>query len=132
MFPATAMATAMTNPPAEKTIPDKLYFRIGEVGRICGIPTYVLRFWESEFSQIRPQRTPSGQRLYRKRDVRLILTIQHLLHQKKFTIEGARQYLRRQRRATAPAPEEAERYESSDGTLEQIRHELLDIRRLLT
>ena len=73
--------------------PDKLYYRIGEVSKIAGVPAYVLRFWESEFSAIRPGRTPSGQRLYRKKDVELILTVKQLLYDKKFTIEGARNQL---------------------------------------
>lgn len=74
-------------------IPDKLYFRIGEVAELAGVPSYVLRFWESEFASIRPKRTDSGQRLYRKNDVETILTIKHLLHEKRFTIEGAKQHL---------------------------------------
>jgi DNA-binding transcriptional MerR regulator len=78
----------------EKTpLPDKLYFKIGEVSKIAQLPTYVLRFWENEFSCIRPKRTSSGQRLYRRTDVETILKIRHLLHERKFTIEGARQFL---------------------------------------
>jgi len=74
-------------------IPDKLFFRIGEVSRLAGVPASVLRFWESRFPRIRPRRTDSGQRLYRKSDVALILTVKHLLYDRKFTIEGARRYL---------------------------------------
>ncbi len=74
-------------------IPDKLYYRIGEVAELAGVPSYVLRFWESEFPSISPKRTDTGQRLYRKSDVEIILTIKHLLHEKRFTIEGAKQYL---------------------------------------
>lgn len=77
-----------------QNIPDKLFFRIGEVAKLAGVPSYVLRFWESEFPSIHPKRTDSGQRLYRKSDVETILTIKHLLHEKRFTIEGAKQYLR--------------------------------------
>jgi DNA-binding transcriptional MerR regulator len=80
--------------PSPQDIPDKLYFRIGEVAEIIGVPSYVLRFWETEFPYIRPKRTDSGQRLYRRNDVELILTIKHLLHEKRFTIEGAKQHLR--------------------------------------
>ena len=82
--------------PAHSTIPDKLYYKIGEVSSISGLPAYVLRFWESEFGRIRPKRTPSGQRLYRKSDIELILKIKRLLHEEKFTIPGARQYLKKQ------------------------------------
>ncbi|MCK5485789.1 MAG: MerR family transcriptional regulator, partial [Desulfobacterales bacterium] len=77
--------------PNQKDIPDKLYFRIGEVSKIVGLPTYVLRFWETEFSKIRPKRTSSGQRLYTRNDIELILKIKNLLYEKKFTIQGARQ-----------------------------------------
>ncbi|MEJ2040744.1 MAG: MerR family transcriptional regulator, partial [Desulfosarcinaceae bacterium] len=65
----------------DPTIPDKLYFRIGEVSRIAGVPASVLRFWESAFRRIKPQRTKAGQRLYRKSDVELILTIKNLLYE---------------------------------------------------
>ena len=69
------------NEPYKKELPDKLYFRVGEVGTIVGVPAYVLRFWETEFKRINPKRTPSGQRLYRKKDVELILKIRHLLYE---------------------------------------------------
>ena len=75
------------------SIPDKLYFKIGEVSELLGIPTYVLRFWETEFKRIKPKRTDSGQRLYRKNDVELIQKIQYLLYKKRFTIPGAKRYL---------------------------------------
>jgi DNA-binding transcriptional MerR regulator len=71
-------------------IPDKLYFRIGEVARLCGVEAYVLRFWETEFSQLRPNKSGTGQRLYRKRDVELVLRIKRLLYSEGYTIAGAR------------------------------------------
>ena len=74
-------------------IPDKLYFRIGEVSKIVALPTYVLRFWETEFSRLRPKRTSSGQRLYTRKDIELIFKIKDLLYEKKFTIRGARRHL---------------------------------------
>ena len=74
-------------------IPDKLYFKIGEVSEISGLPSHVLRFWESEFKKIKPRRTESGQRSYTRKDIETILEIKHLLHDKKFTLEGARKYL---------------------------------------
>ena len=74
-------------------IPDKLYFRIGEVSKITKLPAYVLRFWESEFPRIRPKRTAAGQRLYTRTDIELILKIKALLYEKKYTIQGARQHL---------------------------------------
>lgn len=77
----------------EHYFPEKLYYKIGEVSEIAAVPPYVLRFWESEFKRIKPTRTPSGQRLYRKKDVLLVLKIKHLLYNEHFTIRGANQYL---------------------------------------
>ena len=78
----------------EILIPDKLYFRIGEVASLCHLPAYVLRFWESEFPQLKPVKSSTGQRMYRKRDVESILRIKQLLYDQGFTIAGARQQLR--------------------------------------
>lgn len=75
-------------------IPDKLYFRIGEVAALCHLPAYVLRFWESEFPQLKPVKSSTGQRMYRKRDVESVLRIKQLLYEEGFTIAGARQQLR--------------------------------------
>lgn len=84
-----------THQPIRKTvtpeIPDKLYFRIGDVARLCEVPAYVLRFWETEFPQLRPNKGGTGQRLYRKRDVEIALRIKSLLYDQGFTIPGARQ-----------------------------------------
>ena len=78
----------------EILIPDKLYFRIGEVATLCRLPAYVLRFWESEFPQLKPVKSSTGQRMYRKRDVESVLRIKQLLYEQGFTISGARQHLR--------------------------------------
>lgn len=75
-------------------IPDKVYFRIGEVSRLVGVDTHVLRYWESEFSQIKPFRGKSKQRLYRRRDVECLLQIKELLHNEGYTISGARRHLK--------------------------------------
>lgn len=85
------------------SIPDKLYFRIGDVSRLCALPAYVLRFWETEFPQLRPNKGGTGQRLYRKRDVEMALEIKRLLYDEGFTIAGARRLLNEKRRATASA-----------------------------
>lgn len=77
----------------QPVIPDKMYFKIGEVSDITGLEAHVLRFWESEFKNIKPRRTSTGQRMYRKNDIELILYIKHLLHNEKFTIQGARKYM---------------------------------------
>lgn len=105
-------------------IPDKLYFRIGEVSRITGVPAYVLRFWENEFRRMHPKRTPSGQRLYRKKDIETVLAIKNLLYEKKFTIEGARRILHSARTAPEDAPGKLD--------IQAIRSELLSIRRILS
>jgi|KBSMisStandDraft_5_1062788.scaffolds.fasta_scaffold07884_5 DNA-binding transcriptional MerR regulator len=75
-------------------IPEKLYFRIGEVSRLCQLPAYVLRFWETEFPQLKPIKSSTGQRMYRRKDVESVLRIKQLLYQEGFTIPGARQHLR--------------------------------------
>src|SRR5215472_5094138 len=78
----------------EILIPEKLYFRIGEVATLCRLPAYVLRFWESEFPQLKPVKSNTGQRMYRKRDVESVLRIKTLLYESGFTIAGARAQLR--------------------------------------
>ena len=74
-------------------VPDRLYFRIGEVSSITGVPPYVLRYWESEFPALQPRKSGGGQRLYRKRDVFMILEIRKLLYQERYTVAGARRRL---------------------------------------
>lgn len=106
---------------ASVVIPDKFYFKIGEVADLLDLPTHVLRFWESEFKRIKPKRTSAGQRLYRRKDVELILEIKHLLHEKKYTITGAKNYLKdRSARQHPLAP-----------TYDEILNELKSIRQLL-
>jgi DNA-binding transcriptional MerR regulator len=80
-------------------IPDKLYFRIGEVAALLGVEAYVLRYWESEFKMLAPKKSGTGHRLYRRKDVELLLKIKHLLYEKRYTIEGARQHLLREAKA---------------------------------
>src|SRR6202171_3937076 len=74
-------------------IPDKLYFRIGDVSRLAGIKPYVLRFWETEFPGLGPKKSGTGHRLFRRKDVELVLEIKRLLYEQRFTIEGARKHL---------------------------------------
>ena len=74
-------------------IPDKLYYRIGEIQTITEIPAYVLRYWESEFKLLRPKKNPAGQRLYRKKDLDLVLRIKTLLYDERLTLEGAKKRL---------------------------------------
>jgi len=85
-------------------IPDKLYFRIGEVARLLDLPAYVLRFWESEFPQLKPNKGGTGQRLYRRRDVETALEIRKLLYDEGYTIPGARQALKAEPRGPRAVP----------------------------
>jgi DNA-binding transcriptional MerR regulator len=92
--------------PQAPVIPDKLYFRIGEVARLCDVPAYVLRFWETEFPQLKPNKGGTGQRLYRKRDVETALRIKSLLYDQGYTIPGARQVLKSEPSAKSdPTPD---------------------------
>jgi len=79
-------------PPA---IPDRLYFKIGDVAELCGVETYVLRFWESQFPQLKPNKSGTGQRLYRRRDVEMVMEIKRLVHAEGYTLSGARAVLGR-------------------------------------
>ncbi len=82
-----------------KAIPDKLFFKIGEVGEITGIQAHVLRYWETEFSQLAPQKNRAGQRVYRRRDVEIVLRIRQLLYDEGFTIAGAKRKLAQEMRS---------------------------------
>ena len=98
------MARRSPTPTSPSAIPDKPFFKIGEAARLCGVKPYVLRYWETEFRSVKPQKTRSQQRLYRRRDVELLLRIRHLLYDERFTIEGARSRLRELGHDEAPAP----------------------------
>jgi DNA-binding transcriptional MerR regulator len=113
-------------------IPDKLYFKIGEVSELLGVEPYVLRYWESEFPSLSPKKSGTGHRLYRRKDVELLLRIKHLLYDKRFTIEGARQTLHSE--AKAPKPKLAKRVQQelfAEDPLPEIRRELADILKML-
>jgi DNA-binding transcriptional MerR regulator len=100
-------------------IPDKLYFRIGEVARLAGIKPYVLRFWETEFSSLGPRKSGTGHRLYRRKDVELVLEIKRLLYEQRFTIEGARKFLDTRGKSEAPRAEKAAKASASQRDLFQ-------------
>jgi DNA-binding transcriptional MerR regulator len=134
----------MTDPVIEEPreeIPDKLYFRIGEVSRLAGIKPYVLRFWETEFPGLGPKKSGTGHRLYRRKDVELVLEIKRLLYDKRFTIEGARKALDGRGKGdglkvAAPTPKETARsqgdlFTDPSGAFEQVRKELRGILELL-
>jgi DNA-binding transcriptional MerR regulator len=100
----------------------KRYFRIGEVSRIIGVEPYVLRYWESEFPQIRPSRADSNQRTYQKRDLEIILEIKSLLYDEKLTIEGAKKRLKLS---------STRDYSDPAAIIRQVKEELRDLIRLL-
>ena len=113
-------------------IPDKLYFKIGEVSELLGVEPYVLRYWETEFAVLSPKKSGTGHRLYRRKDVELLLKIKYLLYEKRFTIEGARQTLQAQ--AKAPKPISAKRVQQdlfAADPLPEIRRELEEILKVL-
>jgi len=113
-------------------IPDKLYFKIGEVSELLGVEPYVLRYWETEFSVLSPKKSGTGHRLYRRKDVELLLRIKHLLRDKRYTIEGARQSLQAEARAPKPQPVKlAQRELFTEDPLPEIRRQLADILQLL-
>ena len=113
-------------------IPDKLYFKIGEVGDLLGVEPYVLRYWESEFPQLSPKKSGTGHRLYRRKDVELLLRIKQLLYEKRFTLEGARQTLQaNQRGSKAKAAKVVQPGLFSNDALPEIRRELAEILQLL-
>ena len=128
---AARKKTTSKSKASEVFIPDKLYFRIGEVATLCHLPAYVLRFWESEFPQLKPVKSSTGQRMYRRRDVESVLRIKTLLYEQGFTISGARQQLRSETKTDKgqstipfPAPAAAE--------IQHIRQGLREILNLLS
>ena len=118
------------------SIPDKLYFKIGEVSQLVGVEPYVLRYWESEFPGLSPRKSNTGQRMFRRKDVELLLQIKQLLYEKKFTIEGARKALKSGKgqaaAETPPAPIRQEELFPAANPLPGIRRELVDILKLLS
>lgn len=128
---ARRAAAAKSTTGTEVLIPEKLYFRIGEVAQLCRLPAYVLRFWETEFPQLRPVKSSTGQRMYRHKDVENVLHIKKLLYEEGFTIAGARQQLRAENKGDKsqnplPFPERP----ASD--LKQLRQGLREILTILS
>jgi DNA-binding transcriptional MerR regulator len=138
LIPRPVVESAMSTPAKSKAswkneivVPDKLYFRIGEVSRLCRLPAYVLRFWETEFPQLKPVKSSTGQRMYRRKDVEAVLHIKKLLYEEGFTIAGARQQLRAEVAITKnQAPLPFPTHSASD--LRRIRHGLQEILTMLS
>ncbi|HWH78630.1 MAG TPA: MerR family transcriptional regulator [Candidatus Binatus sp.] len=113
-------------------LPEKIYFKIGEVSEIVGVEPYVLRYWETEFELLKPSKAPSKHRLYKKRDVELLLNIKRLLYTEGFTIEGARKKLKetkKEEKNQLKLPLSEQKYKSA---LVRLRKELESLRRLVS
>jgi DNA-binding transcriptional MerR regulator len=130
--------TKMAGEAETPQIPDKLYFRIGEVSRLAGVKSYVLRYWETEFPGLSPRKSGRDHRLYRRKDVELVLEIKRLLYEKRFTIEGARKHLESRAKESKPgrgaAPAAQGQLFPPAGTqkaVDAIRRELQEILTLL-
>ena len=114
---------------------DKLYFKIGEAAKIVGVKPYVLRYWETEFSVVKPGKTRSKHRLYRRKDVETLMRIKQLLHGERFTIEGARRQLKSEAKHSKPAgPSPAAKGPAGRQVeqLREIRDKLFDLRKKLS
>jgi DNA-binding transcriptional MerR regulator len=114
------------------SLPDKIYFKIGEVSEIVGVEPYVLRYWETEFEVLKPSKAPSRHRLYKKRDVQLLLDIKRLLYTEGFTIEGARKKLKESKKEEKDQlrlPLSEQKYRNA---LVKIKRELQSLRKLLS
>jgi DNA-binding transcriptional MerR regulator len=113
-------------------LPDKIYFKIGEVSHIVGVEPYVLRYWETEFEILKPSKAPSRHRLYKKKDVELLLDIKRLLYSEGFTIEGARKKLKegkKEEKSQLRLPLADQKYRSA---LSKIRRDLQSLRKILS
>jgi DNA-binding transcriptional MerR regulator len=99
VFPMPTAKRKLAKSQPEVVIPEKIYFRIGEVSELAKLPTYVLRFWETEFAQLKPTKSSTGQRMYRRKDVEYVMQIRKLLYEDGFTIAGAREKLREEMRS---------------------------------
>ncbi|AGF79865.1 putative transcriptional regulator [Desulfocapsa sulfexigens DSM 10523] len=107
-------------------IPDKLYFKIGEVSKLASVAPHVLRYWESEFKEIQPKRANSNQRLYKRNDVEIILLIKTLLHEQGYTLAGAKKFLSEKSEAPFVA-----KVTHATNHLETIKKELLVVKNIL-
>jgi len=114
------------------SLPDKIYFKIGEVSQIVGVEPYVLRYWETEFELLKPSKAPSRHRLYKKKDVELLLDIKRLLYSEGFTIEGARKKLKESKREERNQLKLPLSDNKQKATLARIKKDLLSLRKLLS
>ncbi len=111
----------------EVIIPDRLYFRIGEVAELCDLPAYVLRFWETEFPQLKPTKGSTGQRMYRRNDVEYVLRVKKLLYDEGFTIAGAREQLKSEAKGSKKQPPLLFAVKPQTDELKRVRQGLQEI-----
>jgi DNA-binding transcriptional MerR regulator len=114
------------------TLPDKLFYKIGEVAEVAGVKTSVLRFWESEFAFLKPAKSSTGQRLYSKDEVELVLQVKHLLYNEKFTIEGVKKRISSKGKLLKPEElTECEPAKDYSEVLKAVRNDLINLRGIL-
>jgi DNA-binding transcriptional MerR regulator len=116
-----------------ESIPNKLYFKIGEVSELTGIKPHVLRYWETEFNIVRPMKTASNQRLYKRKEVEMIFEIKNLLYEERFTIAGAKKALQ-ERSKTKEQKQLTMGFENSEENkevLRKIRKEIMNLKKLV-
>lgn len=123
-----------SEPLPEESIPDKVYFRIGEVSDLAQTKPYVLRYWETEFPSLRPSKTRTGHRLYRRKDVETVLQIRRLLYDEGFTIEGARKQIAANSKGPALKPQQALLFshEANGAGIKSIQRELRSLLAMLS
>lgn len=123
------MQRAVANNQKQKeraSYPDKLFYKIGEVSRIAGVEPYVLRYWESEFQFLKPRKSKSGQRIYIKKDLELILRIKDMLYQERYTIEGVRKKFLESGNLNKPSVQKS-KVISSSNAIEHVKSRLREI-----
>ena len=129
--PQNASEKTLSASPVQGIIPDKLYFKIGEVKKITGVEPHVLRYWESEFKIIRPQRATSKQRLYRRVDVENILKIKKLLYEDGYTVPGARKLLAEKKGKQKSAPKTRISGAKTRAILAELKSDLKQLQQML-
>ncbi len=128
------MSEETNGQPSFPDVPEKMFYKIRDVARIVDVKPHVLRYWESEFPSLKPQKNRNGQRIYTRKDIDVALEIKQLLHVEKYSIAGARQFLKRRRGSGEPPPREEEAVPASVGergevvaTLKEVRQGLADL-----
>ena len=111
--------------------PNKIFYKVGEVSQLVGVESYVLRYWEKVFPQLKPEKDESGQRVYVRSDIDLIMRIKNLLHQERYTIDGAKKKLRQESKDRSQKQPVVENSQELVDTLKEVRHILREISDIL-